>query len=75
MSGYIGHMTKLATMSIVSFRNKRLIILKHGFEHQGLKGYTILIDDEPSLTLTNVTEMSNVAMFFLCAYILGPDIK
>ena len=43
------------------------MILKLGIEHQGLNVYKVCINDDPWLTLTYLTTMSNFAKFTFCA--------
>ena len=37
------------------------MIIKHGMEHYELKLYSVYINDDPELTLTYLTAMSNLA--------------
>ena len=57
-----GHMTKMAAMPIFS-RTKSPMILKLGMQHLGLKLYKVCINDDPVLTLTYFTAMSNFVAY------------
>ena len=50
------------------------MIMKLGMEHYVLKLYKFHINDDPELTLTYFTTMSNLAKLFLLL-IVGPDIR
>ena len=44
------------------------MILKFGMEHYVLKLYEVYINDDPELTLTCFTAMSNLAKTYFCTY-------
>ena len=50
------------------------MILKHGMQHQGLKLYKVYINDDPKLTLTYFTTITNFAKLDF-VLIVGPDIR
>ena len=61
-----GHMTKMAdmpihgeTIKIFSYRIKGHMILKFGMQHRALSLYKVYINEDPGLTLTHLTAMSN----------------
>ena len=65
-----GQMTKMAAMPIFGKNIQKSspyspMILKLGMEHYVLKLYKVYINDDPELTLTYFTTMSNLAIFFL----------
>ena len=53
------------------------MIVKRGMEHWEHKVYKVCINDDPWLTLTNLTDMSYLACFFFSflKLILGPDYR
>ena len=57
------------------------MILKLGMEHYVLKLYKVYINDDPEVTLTYFTTMSNLAIFFLYLHqvsvyrAIGPLVK
>ena len=44
------------------------MIIRLGREHYELKLYTVYINDDPELTLTYFTTMSNLAKLVFCTY-------
>ena len=50
------------------------MIMKLGMEHNELKLYTVYINDDPELTLTYFTTMSNLAKLVF-VLIVGPEIR
>ena len=57
-----------------SYRTNSPMIMKLGMEHYKLKLYIVYIIDDPGLTLTYFTTMSNLAKDYVCTYTcLGPD--
>ena len=65
-----GHITKMTATPIhvygkifktFSYRTNSPMIIKHGMEHYELKLYSVYINDDPELTLTYLTAMSNLA--------------
>ena len=72
-----GHMTKMAAMSIYGKSLQKspseLMILKLGMEHYVHKLYNVNINDDPELTLTYLTTMSNLAKIVFVLTV-GPDI-
>ena len=76
-----GHMTKMAAMSIwlkpskiFSYRTNSPMTLKLGMEHYELKLYKVYINDDPELTLTYFTTMSNLVKVVF-VLIVGPNIR
>ena len=74
------HMTKMATtpiygedLKIFSYRTNSPMIMKLGLEQCVLKLYKVYINDNPDLTLTYFTTMSNLTILVL-VLIEGPDI-
>ena len=63
-----GHMTKMAATpfygknlsKIFFYRTNSPMIMKLGMEHYELKLYTVYINDDPDLTLTDFTTLSNL---------------
>ena len=53
------------------------MILKLGMQHQGLKLYKVYINDDPELTLTYFTTMSNLAklVFVIISQISGERLQ
>ena len=76
-----GHMTKTAATSlyskslqkILSYRTSSPIIMKLGMEYYKLKFYTVYINDDPELTLTNFTAMSNLAKLVFVHLLVFPN--
>ena len=70
----LGHMTKMATMSIYGkiffTRTSGLMSLKLEMKHLSLKVYELCMIDDPwlTLTLTNLTAMPYLAKFAFCAF-------
>ena len=50
------------------------MVLKLGMQYQGLKLNKIYINDDPELTMTFITTMSNLAKLVF-VLIVGPDIR
>ena len=50
------------------------MIIKLGMEHYELKLYIVYIDDDPEMTLTYFTAVSNLAKL-VSVLIVGPNIK
>ena len=50
------------------------MIMKLGIEYYELKLYTVYINDDPELTLTFCTAMSNLARLVF-VLMLGPEIR
>ena len=50
------------------------MIIKLGMEHYVLKLYNVYINDDPELTLTYFTTLSNLAKLVF-ALIVGPDYR
>ena len=79
-----GHMTKMAAMpiygktfkqaKIFSYRTVSPMIMKLGMEYYQLKLYTVHINDDPELTLTYFTTMSNLAKLVF-VLMVSPDIR
>ena len=65
----IGHMTQdgrhahiwYKPSKIFSYKTNRFMIMKLGMKHYELKLYTVYINDDPELTLTYFTTISNLA--------------
>ena len=57
-----------------SYRINSPKIIKLGMEHYVLKLYKVYLNDDPELTLTCFTTMSNLAKLDF-VLIVGPDIK
>ena len=78
----LGHMTKMAATPIYgknlnknfSYRTNSPMIMKLGMEHYVLKLYKVYINDNPELTLTYFTTMSNLAKLVFVLTV-GPDIR
>ena len=78
------HMTKMAATPIYgkkpskvfSYRTKGPMIMKFGIEHYVLKLYKVYINDDPELSLTYFTIMSNLAKLILVfVLIVDPDVR
>ena len=69
-----GHMTKMATTPIYGKNLKRSMIMKLGMEQYVLRLQNFHINDNPELTLTYFTTMSNL-MKLVFVLIVGPDIR
>ena len=71
-----GLMTRMAAMPIYgkkpsksfSYRTNSPMILKLGMEHYEIKLYIVSINDDPELTLTYFTTMSNLGRLVFCTY-------
>ena len=50
------------------------MIMKLGMDHYELKLYKIYVNDDPELTMTYLTTMSNLAKFVF-VLMVGPDIR
>ena len=72
-----GYMTEMTVMPIYGknfSRTRCMIILKLSMEHQGIRVYKVRINDDPWLTLTNITAKSNL-LKFACVLFLGPVVR
>ena len=76
-----GHMTKIAvtpiyrkTLKNLSYRTNCHIIMKHDIKYYVLKLYEVYINDDPAMTLTYFTAMSNLAKLVF-VLLVGPDIR
>ena len=58
---------------IFSYRTNSPLIMKLCMEQYVLKLYNVYINDDPELTLTYFTTMSNLGKL-VCLLIVGPDI-
>ena len=75
-------MTKMAVMpiygknlqKIFSYRTNSPMVMKLGMEHYVLKPYKVYINDDPELTMTHVTTISNFAKLVFVLTV-GPDIR
>ena len=67
-----GHMTKMAAMvktsKIFSYRTNSPLIMKLGMGHYVIKLYKVYIDDDPELTMTYFTTMTNLAKLSRLCY-------
>ena len=76
-----GHMTRMATTPIYDENLQKSfptelspMIMKLGMEHYELTLYTVYINDDPELTLTYFTAISNIAKL-VSIIIVSPDIR
>ena len=74
-----GHMTKMAVTPIYGKNLQKsshteLIVLKIDMEYYELKLYTVYIIDDPELTLTYFSAMSDLARLVF-VLMVGPDIR
>ena len=63
------------TLKIFSYITNSPMITRLGMEHYELKLYTVYKNDDPELTLTYFTTMSNFAKLVFFVLIVGPDIR
>ena len=80
----LGYMTKIAATpmygkkpsNIFSYRTNSPMIMKLSMKHYVLKLYKVYINDDPVLTLTYFTTMSNLAkLVFVLIVTVDPDIR
>ena len=73
-----GRMTKMATMPIYGkifpYRTVSPMIMKLGMEYYELKLYTVHYNDDPELTSTYFTALSNLAKLVF-VLMVGPGIR